>query len=104
MITHDEVKTLLNYTAQEGVAVSLYLDMDVHTKGTLDIQTKDMIKNARRSLIASTSIEVIYKRRRKISNKFENSLKKIPPRIINPQRSSLIPPKNFPGSIDSQCP
>ncbi len=50
MITHDEVRTLLNYTAREGVAVSLYLDMNVNTKGTLDIQTKDMIKDARKEL------------------------------------------------------
>jgi len=50
MITQDEVRTLIDYTAREGVAVSFYLSTDVRKKGMQDIETKDLIKNARKEL------------------------------------------------------
>jgi len=50
MITHDEVKALLNYAAEDGVAVSLYLNTDLHNRDMRDIETKDLIKNARKEL------------------------------------------------------
>lgn len=50
MITQDEVKSLLDYTAQDGVAISFYLNTDVHKREMQDIETKDLIKNARKEL------------------------------------------------------
>jgi peptide chain release factor subunit 1 len=50
MITHDELKTLVDYSAQDGVAISFYLDADVSHKEMRDIETKDLIKNARKEL------------------------------------------------------
>lgn len=52
MITHQEVNLLLNYTAREGVAISFYLNTDgsERNKGTWNIETKDLIKKARKEL------------------------------------------------------
>jgi peptide chain release factor subunit 1 len=59
MITQDEVRSLLDYTAREGVAVSFYLSTDVRRKGMQDIETKDLIKNARKEL-ASLNLSHTY--------------------------------------------
>ncbi len=52
MITHQEVNLLTNYTAREGVAISFFLNTDgsERNKGVWDIETKDMLKNARKEL------------------------------------------------------
>jgi len=50
MVTHEEVKGLLNYVAQKGVAISFYVNTDVHSKDAREIEAKDLIKNARREL------------------------------------------------------
>ncbi len=52
MITHEEVNLLVNYTAREGVAISFYLNTDgtERNKGIWNIETKDLIKNARKEL------------------------------------------------------
>ncbi len=50
MITYDEVKALSGYTSKEGVAISFYLNADSHNKDSQGIETKDMIKNARKDL------------------------------------------------------
>lgn len=50
MITHDEMRELLGYTAREGVAISFYLNTDVRNKETLEIETKDLIKDALKEL------------------------------------------------------
>lgn len=52
MITQKEVSLLSNYAAREGVAISFYLNTDgsERSKGMWDIETKDLIKNARKKL------------------------------------------------------
>ena len=52
MITHQEVNLLVNYTAREGVAISFYLNTDgsERNRGMWDIETKDLVKNARKEL------------------------------------------------------
>lgn len=54
MIAHQEVSLLLNYTAREGVAISFYLNTDgaERNRGTWNIETKDLIKKARKELDA----------------------------------------------------
>lgn len=52
MITHQEVELLVDYTAREGVAISFYLNTDgtERNKGMWNIETKDLIKKARKDL------------------------------------------------------
>lgn len=52
MITQKEVSLLTNYMAREGVAISFYLNTDgsERSKGMWEIETKDLIKNARKKL------------------------------------------------------
>lgn len=52
MIAHQEINLLLNYTAREGVAISFYLNTDgsERSRGIWNIETKDMIKKARKEL------------------------------------------------------
>ncbi len=54
MISHQEVSLLLNYTAREGVAISFYLNTDgaERNKAVWIIETKDLIKKARKELDA----------------------------------------------------
>ncbi len=52
MITHDEVRELLGYTAREGVAISFYLNTDVRNKESLEIEVKDLMKDALKELTA----------------------------------------------------
>ncbi len=56
MITHQEVNLLVNYTAREGVAISFYLNTDgtERNKGVWTIETKDLVKNARKELDSLT--------------------------------------------------
>ncbi len=53
MITHDEVNQLVNYTAREGIAISFFLNTDgsERSKNIWDIETKDLVKNARREVL-----------------------------------------------------
>lgn len=52
MISHQEVNLLVNYTAREGVAISFYLNTDgaERNKAIWNIETKDLIKHARKEL------------------------------------------------------
>lgn len=52
MISHQEVNLLTNYTARDGVAISFYLNTDgsERSKGVWDIETKDLVKRARKEL------------------------------------------------------
>lgn len=52
MISHQEVNLLTNYTARDGVAISFYLNTDgsERNKGIWDIETKDLVKRARKEL------------------------------------------------------
>ncbi len=74
MITHQEVNLLVNYTAREGVAVSFYLNTDgsERSKGVWNIETKDLIKNARKELEGLTInrryIEIADNSLRRIQN------------------------------------
>ncbi|HQT92567.1 MAG TPA: hypothetical protein PL001_11135, partial [Candidatus Kryptobacter bacterium] len=72
MITHQEVNLLVNYSAREGVAVSFYLNTDgsERSKGVWNIETKDLIKNARKELEGLT----INRRYTEIA---DNSLRRI---------------------------
>lgn len=61
MISHQEVNLLVNYTAREGVAISFYLNTDgtERNKAIWNIETKDLVKNARKEL-AQLSISRRY--------------------------------------------
>lgn len=52
MIAHQEINLLLNYTAREGVAISFYLNTDgsERNRGMWNIETKGLIKKARKDL------------------------------------------------------
>ncbi len=72
MITHQEVNLLVSYTAREGVAISFYLNTDgaERSRAIWNIETKDLIKNARKE------IEGLNVGRR-YSEAAENSLRRI---------------------------
>lgn len=72
MITHQEVNLLVNYTAREGVAISFYLNTDgaERNKAIWNIETKDLIKNARKEL---EGLDIS----RRYSDAADNSLRRI---------------------------
>ncbi len=53
MITQEEINLLVNYTAREGIAISFFLNTDgsERSKAMWDIETKDLVKNARQELL-----------------------------------------------------
>ncbi len=56
MISHQEVNLLTNYISREGVSISFYLNTDgtERNKSIWDIETKDLIKEARKELESLT--------------------------------------------------